>query len=335
MSPAIYGLSGPRLTPGERAFFRDAAPAGFILFARNCIDRAQLRALTDDLRALAGRDDLPILIDQEGGRVTRLRPPEWPDLPGPDPFGRLYGRAPISGMEAMRLHALAIGLLLREVGVTVNCMPMLDLAHPGAHPIIATRALGHDPLQVAALGRAALDGMAEVGVVGVVKHMPGHGRASADSHSELPVVGESQAELEADLAPFRSLNRAPIGMTAHVVYQAWDAGRPATLSPVVIGEVIRGRIGFDGLLISDDIGMAALSGGLGERARAALAAGCDLILHCSGELSDIEAVAEEAGDISSAATERLDRAMAGARRSAPALPYEEIAGRRDSLLAYA
>jgi len=335
MLPAFFGLAGPALGEAERAFFRSADPAGYILFKRNCADRAQMRALIDDLRALAGRDDLPILIDQEGGRVQRMGPPEWPKLPAAEPFATLYGKAPVSAMEAARLNARAIAAMLREVGVTVDCLPLLDVRRPDADAIIGDRALGSDPVQVASLGRLVLDGLREGGVVGVVKHMPGHGRAMADSHKELPVVTASEEELAEDLLPFARLNDAPMGMTAHVVYTAWDAGRCASLSPIVIGEVIRGRIGFDGLLMSDDLGMSALSGGFGERAAGVIAAGCDIALHCSGDLAEMEAVAGALGPIGEDARARLDRAMATIAGIAPGEDYETLAAKRDALLALA
>jgi beta-N-acetylhexosaminidase len=241
----------------------------------------------------------------------------------------------MSAIEAMRLHGAAIGAMLREVGINVNCAPMLDLAHSQSHPIIAERALGGEPMQVAALGRAWLDGMRSAGVTGIVKHMPGHGRASVDSHVGLPVVAASAAELEADIEPFRSLSCAPIAMTAHVVFSAWESELPATLSPKVIAEVIRGRIGFAGLLLSDDIVMSALTGPAPERAQAALRAGCDLVLHCSGELAEMQAVAAALPEIGVEARERLDRAVAWTPALAEAANYGELAARRDALLAYA
>jgi beta-N-acetylhexosaminidase len=335
MQPIIFALSGESLTPDERAFFRDAQPAGFILFGRNCAAPAQLRALTEELRALTGRADLPILVDQEGGRVSRLRPPIWPELPAATIFDRLYGRAPISAIEAARLHGRAMAAMLRDCGITVNCAPMLDLCHPASHPIVAERALGAEPMQVAALGRAWLEGMRAGGVLGILKHMPGHGRATADSHLELPVVSASAEELEADLRPFRSLSWAPAAMTAHVLYPAWDADCPATLSPTIIGDVIRGTLSFDGLLISDDITMAALSGDLATRAAAALKAGCDLALHCSGRLEEMRTIAAVLPDMSDEARHRLDRALAWAPAPSDGPSYAELAARRDALLAYA
>lgn len=274
--PVVFGFSGPALTSDERAFFRAAGPAGYILFARNCREPQQLRALTDGLRALAGRD-VAILVDQEGGRVARLKPPRWPHFPSAAAFGRLYAKAPMSAVEAARANAEAMGILLREAGIDFNCAPVLDLAHEGAHDIVGDRALGSEPMQVAALGRAVLDGLASAGVAGVVKHIPGHGRARADSHEELPVVEADREALEKDFAPFRSLAAAPAAVVAHILYTALDAERPASLSPTVIGETIRGDIGFGGLLFSDDIVMEALSGTAAERAQGVLAAGCDQI----------------------------------------------------------
>jgi beta-N-acetylhexosaminidase len=335
MKPAIFGLSGERLTDDERRFFKDSDPAGYILFGRNCVDRDQLRALTDDLRSIHGRDDLPILIDQEGGRVARLRPPVWPDFPKAQRFAELYQVAPMSAIEAARVNAAALASVLREVGITVDCLPLLDVRQPGAHDIIGDRALGSDPMQVAALGRAVIEGLREGGVVGVVKHMPGHGRAGADSHLELPVVEASEAELETDIAPFRSLRDAPMGMTCHVVFTAWDPERPATLSPKVIGEIVRGRIGFEGLLMTDDIDMKAISGRPGEIAAAAIAAGCDLILDCWAKLDDMIERAEALPEMGPETRARLDRAMATIAGSEPSQPYEALAAKRDSLLAYA
>ncbi len=333
MIPAFLGLAGPVLGEAERSVFRAADPAGYILFKRNIVDRAQVRALTDDLRTLSGRDDLAILIDQEGGRVQRMGPPEWPRLPAGEPFARLYEKAPVSAMEAARVNALAIALMLRAVGITVDCLPLLDVRRPDADAIIGDRSLGADPMQVASLGRLVLDGLREGGVVGVVKHMPGHGRAMADSHKELPVVTASEAELAADIRPFERLNDAPMAMTAHVVYTAWDAERCASLSPIVIADVIRGRIGFDGLLMSDDLGMSALSGGFGARAAGVIAAGCDIALHCSGELVEMEAVAAALGPIGEGARARLDRAMATIASAAPVDSFDDLVAKRDALLA--
>lgn len=334
MLPCIFGLSGPDLIADERAFFREAEPAGFILFGRNVREPAQLRTLTDDLRALTGRENLPVLIDQEGGRVARLGPPHWPAFPAQARFGALYARAPISGMEAARVNAAAIGAVLAAAGINVACLPVLDRARAEGHDAIGDRAFGDDPLAVASLGRAVLDGLAEAGVAGVVKHMPGQGRAGADSHAELPRVEASATELAGDLFPFSRLApRARIGMTAHVVYAAWDAGSPATLSASVIGDVIRGEIGFDGLLLSDDIEMGALSGPVEERGRTALAAGCDVVLHCSGKLTQARKLAQTLPPMAPAALDRLARALPDRPAGHPALA--DLLAKRDDLLALA
>lgn len=333
MIPVIFGLSGPVLTPDERAFFASVEPAGYILFKRNIVDRAQLRALTDALRALAGRDDLAILIDQEGGPVARMKPPHWPAFPAGPVFARLYEAAPMSAIQAMRANGQALGLLLREVGITVDCAPLLDVAQVDTTEAIACRTYGAEPMQVAALGRAMLEGLAAAGVVGVVKHMPGHGRALVDSHHLLPTVTASEAELEVDLEPFRTLAGAPMGMTSHIVFEAWDADRPATLSPVVIDRVIRGRIGFDGLLMSDDIDMKALSGTAGEKAAGALAAGCDVVLDCWARMDEMVEIAGRVPAIGDAARMRLDRAMASV--GAGEGDFAELIARRDALLALA
>lgn len=333
MKPVAFGLSGPSLTPEERAFFAAADPAGYVLFKRNIVDRAQLRALTDDLRALAGRDDLAILIDQEGGRVARMGPPEWPAFPAAAAFDALYDVAPMSAIEAARSNAHALGLMLAEVGVTVDCTPLLDRRFPETTQAIGDRAFGGDAMQVAALGRATLEGLARAGVVGVVKHMPGHGRAVVDSHHELPVVTADDAALEEDIRPFRTLASALMGMTCHVVFKAWDAERPATLSPTVIHDVIRGRIGFDGLLFTDDIDMKALSGTPGEKAAAALAAGCDIVLDCWARMEEMAEIVDRIDDISALSRARLDRAMAGV--APPQGDFAALIAKRDELLALA
>lgn len=335
MQRAIYGMAGESLTADERAFFRDADPAGYILFQRNCASPEQMRALTDDLRSIHGRDDVPILIDQEGGRVARMKPPHWPEFPAAGRFAELYRKAPMSAIEAARVNAQAIATLLRDVGVNVNCLPLLDVRQEGASDIIGDRSLGGEPMQVAALGRAVLDGMCAAGVVGIVKHMPGHGRALVDSHEELPVVKAGEDALEIDLEPFIRLHNAPMGMTAHVVYCAWDKERCASLSPIVIEAIIRGRIGFDGLLFSDDLGMHALSGNFIERARGVTEAGCDLALHCSGDMKEMLEVARGVGPLEGRPLERLERAMATIAEATDETPYEALAAKRDSLLAYA
>lgn len=335
MTPAIFGLSGPALTEDERAFFRDADPAGYILFGRNVEHREQLRALVDDLKAIHGRDRLFVCIDQEGGRVARMKPPIWPAYPSGEAFDRLYEIAPASAIEAARANAEALGLDLAEVGITVDCHPSLDVRRPGAHDVIGDRALGSEPMRVAALGRAILAGLRRAGITGCIKHMPGHGRALADSHQELPTVTASEAELDADLQPFRTLADAPVGMTAHVRYTAWDAELPGTLSPFVIGDVIRRRIGFAGLLLTDDLDMAALSGTVPERAARAIGAGCDLALNCWAKMEDMVGIAQALPAMSDETALRLRRALAATMDGGTAATQAELIARRDALLTLA
>jgi len=335
MQAAIYGLEALELNSDERAFFRDARPAGFILFKRNCNDPEQLQRLTDSLRDLTGRPDVPILIDQEGGRVARMQPPAWPAFPAAERFAQLYALAPSSAIEAARSNARAIALSLRACGINVNALPLLDVRQEGASDIIGDRALGSDPMQVAALGRVVLDGLASAGVVGIVKHVPGHGRALVDSHKELPVVTAAVEALEIDLEPFERLSSAPMGMTAHVVYEAWDPDRPASLSPIVIRDIIRGRIGFDGFLMSDDIGMEALKGDFGSRAAGVVAAGCDVALHCSSKMEEMLGVAAAAPAMTPEGEERLARAMAITLVDDEGPDFAEAIAKRDALLALA
>jgi beta-N-acetylhexosaminidase len=331
MKPVIFGLSGPVLDPDEAAFFREAEPVGFILFRRNVVDRAQVRALTDSLRDLTGRADLPVLIDQEGGRVARMGPPEWPAFPAGPAFDRLYDAAPMSAIQAARANAQALGLMLSEVGINVDCHPLLDVVQPDTTEAISSRAFGSEPMRVAALGRATLEGLAAGGVVGVIKHMPGHGRALVDTHYHLPTVTASAEELEVDFEPFRTLaDRATMGMTSHIVFQAFDAERPATLSPVIVEEVIRGRIGFDGLLMTDDIDMKALSGTAGEKAAGAIAAGCDVVLDCWARMDEMEDIAARLGDMGERPRARLDRAIA--TLTPPDGDFAELIARRDAFL---
>lgn len=333
MTPAIFGLAGPVPSASELAFFRDSDPAGYILFGRNIENRGQLRALTDSLRAIHGRDKTLICIDQEGGRVSRMKAPEWLSYPPGEAFDRLYDVAPASAIEAAQANAQALGLDLAEAGISVDCLPLLDVRQPGAHDVIGDRALGSEPLRVAALGRAVLQGLAAAGVAGVVKHMPGHGRAGADSHKELPTVSADEAELEIDLAPFRTLADAPIGMTAHVRFTAWDNEAPATFSPFVVQEIIRKRIGFAGLLLTDDIDMEALSGSVPDRAAQAVAAGCDIVLNCWAKMDDMIGIAERLPALTEAGRARLDRALAGTDVSYRASQRQaELLARRDALL---
>ena len=316
-SAAIYGCQGMELAPEEREFFRDAQPFGFILFARNCDTPAQVRTLCDSLRNAIGEGRAPIFIDQEGGRVARLKPPHWRARPPARWFGELFERSPEEGREATYLCARLIANDLRGLGVTVNCAPVLDVPVAGAHDIIGDRAFSSDPATVIELGRIVMDGHLDGGVLPVIKHIPGHGRAMADSHLALPKVAASAKQLSAhDFVTFRGLNHAPIAMTAHVVYQAIDANRPATTSARIIHSVIRGEIGFRGLLISDDLSMAALQGPLGVRTKAAMVAGCDIALHCNGQLDEMKEVAREAKTLSRAALRRAEDALAQLRKPA-------------------
>lgn len=334
MIPAIFGLSGPQLTADERAFFREADPAGYILFGRNCVDPEQLRALTDDLRAIHGRDQLLVSIDQEGGRVARLRPPHWSPYPCGEVFAKLYEIAPASAIQAARDNAKAMALELSAMGITVDYHPPLDLRLPGAHDVIGDRAYGSDPMQVAALGRAILDGLAAGGVTGCIKHMPGHGRTDVDTHKALPTVTASAAELADDLAPFQTLNHALIGMTGHLVFTTWDAENPATLSPTIIRDIIRGAIGFDGLLLTDDIDMEALGGTIPERAARAHAAGCDIILNCWAKMDDMAGICNVLPAVSETTAARLERALAPTRIAQVIAPEAaELLAKRDALLA--
>ncbi len=332
MKPVIFGLSGPTLTSDERIFFAAVEPAGYILFKRNIENREQVFALTNELRALAGREDLAILIDQEGGSVARLGPPEWPAFPGGPAFDALYEVAPSSAIAATRANGQALGLMLAEVGITVDCHPILDVGQPETVPMIANRVFGSDAMRVAALGRATLEGLAAAGVVGIVKHIPGHGRAVVDSHLELPVVTADADALDEDIRPFRTLATAPMAMTCHVVFKAWDATHPATLSPTIINDIIRGRIGFDGLLLSDDIDMKALSGSAGDKAAAAIEAGCDIVLDCWARMHEMTDIAGRLDDITPIAQARLDRAMASVNRPGVG-DFNALIAKRDALLA--
>lgn len=303
---AVVGLAGPTLSTAERSLFEALPPAGFILFKRNCVDRRQLADLTHSLRDLYPDRWVPILTDQEGGRVQRLAPPHWPALPPLRALGRLDEADAAAGEAATRLHAAAIAALLQEVGIDVVCAPCLDLLRPETTAAIGDRAFAADPDRVARLGRiAALTFMAR-GVLPVIKHLPGHGRATSDSHLELPRVTAPLAELQAlDWRPFEALADLPLAMTAHIVFDAVDPERPATQSKRVIDEVIRGAIGFRGILFSDDLSMQALTGPIEQRATQALAAGCDLALHCNGKLDELESVLRTVGALPAATLERL------------------------------
>lgn len=308
VAACIFGCSGLTLTKSERAFFADVKPWGFILFARNIETPRQVRKLTAALRDLVGRDDAPILIDQEGGRVQRLGAPHWRSYPP----GRAYGELdPGLGREICRLGARLIAHDLVALGINVDCLPVLDVPDPAGHAVIGDRAYGQTPQAVAVLGRAAAEGLIAGGVLPVIKHIPGHGRAAADSHKDLPVVDAGWDELDArDFAPFRALSDMPMAMTAHVVYAAIDPKRPATTSKRVMRGVIRHAIGFDGLVMSDDLSMKALKGGLRERAEAAFKAGCDVVLHCNGIMAEMKAVAAGAPSLAGKAARRAAAALA-------------------------
>ena len=305
----MFGCSGIRLTPDERALFAESHPLGFILFARNCVEPAQIRDLTAELRASVGRDDAPVLIDQEGGRIQRLNPPHWRAAPPAAAFGALAQTDRVAAREAVRLNAQLLAAELLALGVDVDCAPVLDVPVAGAHGIIGDRAFGTDPALVGDLGHAACEGFIAGGVAPVIKHIPGHGRARADSHLELPVVETPLDDLaKTDFAPFVVNADAPYAMTAHVVYTALDSKLPATLSTHVIDTVVRKRIGFDGFLFSDDVGMKALAGPLADRARTALAAGCDGVLHCSGDFAEMRELAASVPVLTSSAQARFARA---------------------------
>src|SRR5690349_19139697 len=287
----ITGLAGTTVTPAERTLLREREPWGFILFKRNIETPAQVRRLTASIRDFVGRE-APVLVDQEGGRVQRLGPPHWPAYPPGARYGELYDRDPASGLTAARLGAHLIASDLRALGIDTDCLPLADVPVRGSDNVIGDRAYGTEPAKVAAIAGAVAEGLLAGGVLPVLKHIPGHGRATADSHHRLPVVDTDRATLEAtDFAAFRPLASLPIGMTAHVVFSAIDPVAPATTSVTIVGQVIRGFIGFQGLLMSDDISMNALSGTIAERSRAALAAGCDVVLHCNGNLQEMAEVA--------------------------------------------
>ncbi len=307
-SAAIYGCSGHKLTAEERAFFAETKPWGFILFRRNVDSPDQVKALVEELRDSIGRADAPVLIDQEGGRVQRLGPPHWPKYPP----GSAYLKAandPMAARELVRLGARLIAHDLRELGITVDCVPVLDVPVPGAHDIIGDRAYAHDPATVTQLGRAAAEGLLAGGVLPIIKHIPGHGRAFSDSHHDLPVVETDLATLDAwDFAPFKALSDMPMAMTAHVVFTAVDAKRPATTSKKGI-RLMREHLGFSGLIMSDDLSMQALSGTLTERAEQSLKAGCDVILHCNGDLAEMRQVAEGTGKLKGEARRRAEASL--------------------------
>lgn len=306
----IFGCAGLSLSPSERSFFAETQPAGFILFQRNCQDPDQVRGLVDKMRECAGGDETLVLIDQEGGRVARLRPPHWRVPPAGSQIAALYAANPEDARQAAFLNARLIAHELTALGINVDCLPVLDIPVAGADPIIGDRSLGQTADQIADLGAAMCDGLLAGGVLPVIKHIPGHGRALVDSHKALPRVDASLDDLEAtDFATFRALSHMPLAMTAHVIYSAVDDEAPVTLSAAATQTLIREYIGFDGLLLSDDLSMQALSGGLGERGAGAIEAGCDIALHCNGEPDEMEAIAEAVSHLSVAGAMRLQSAL--------------------------
>ena len=331
----ITGVSGTELTAAEREFIRAERPWGFILFKRNVATPAQVTALVSELRAVAGAADAPVLIDQEGGRVQRLGPPHWPVYPPGAVFGSLYDIDSALGLTAARLSARLIAADLAELGITVDCLPLADVPVPGADTVIGNRAYGAEPDKVAAIARAVTEGLELGGVLPVLKHIPGHGRATADTHFRLPTVDTPRDELErTDFAPFKSLADLPMAMTAHVVFSAVDPAHPATTSATMIADVIRGAIGFQGLLMSDDVSMNALSGNIAERTRAIFAAGCDLALHCNGDIGEMREVAGQTPELTGRALERARAALAARK---PPQPFDRVAARAelDALIARA
>src|ERR1700760_2392719 len=323
----ITGTSGTALTADERAFIAAERPWGFILFRRNIESPAQVTALVREMRDAAGTPDAPVLVDQEGGQVQRFRPPHWPNYPAGAAFGQLYDIEPSLGLKAARLSARLIANDLLPMGVTVDCLPLADVPVAGADAVIGDRAYGDEPGKVADIARAVTDGLEQGGILPVLKHIPGHGRATADSHLALPTVDTPREDLErTDFAAFMPLADLPMAMTAHVVFSAIDPDQPATTSATMIERVIRGLIGFQGLLMSDDVGMNALAGSIAERSRASIAAGCDIILHCSGKLDEMQEVAREAPELSGKALMRAQQALA-ARKSPQ--PFDRAAAKAE------
>jgi beta-N-acetylhexosaminidase len=323
----ITGVSGLKLTAEERDFVRMERPWGLILFKRNIDTPEQVIALIEELRNIVDVPNAPVLIDQEGGRVQRFGPPHWPVYPAGAVFGALYDIDPELGLKAAQVSARLIAADLIDLGVTVDCLPLADVPVPGADAVIGARAYGTEPGKVATIARAVTEGLEQGGVLPVLKHIPGHGRATADTHFKLPVVDTSRAELErTDFAAFRPLADLPMAMTAHVVFSALDSAQPATTSATIIAQVIRGDIGFQGLLMSDDVSMNALAGSIGERSRAIIAAGCDMILHCNGKLDEMREVAREAPHLSGKALQRAQAALAA--RKAPK-PFDRTAARAE------
>ena len=323
----ITGVSGTELTASERAFVATERPWGFILFKRNIADPTQVVSLVGQLRDALGDPHAPVLIDQEGGRVQRLGPPNWPVYPAGAVFGRLYDLDPAFGLSAARLSSRLIADDLFRLGVSVDCLPLADVPVAGADAVIGDRAYGTEPGKVALIARAVTSGLKDGGILPILKHIPGHGRATADTHFRLPVVDSSENELKAtDFAAFQPLADLPMAMTAHVVFSAFDAAHPATTSATMIERVIRGSIGFQGLLMSDDVSMNALAGSIAERTQAIFAAGCDIVLHCNGKLDEMRDVARKAPELSGKALQRANTALAS--RQAP-LAFDRVAARAE------
>lgn len=325
----ILGLQGKTLSESEKRFFAEHNPLGFILFSRNIEDRAQVKALVNDLRACVGRADAPVLIDQEGGRVARLKAPHFRTVPAAGLFATVADRGMAEAVEGVYLNARLIADELLSLGINVDCAPVADLPTLDCHDIIGDRAYGETPEQVIALAQAMCDGLADGGVTPIIKHIPGHGRATADSHENLPVVHASRAELEkTDFKVFKGLAKAPWAMTAHILYTALDAKLPATLSPQII-ELIRKDIGFDGVLISDDISMKALQGSFADRAREILKAGCDLVLHCNGDMNEMQQAISATAALTDQAAERVARGICVPK---PTLDLAQTTARLDEIL---
>ena len=323
----ITGISGLELGADERRFIRAERPWGFILFKRNIDTPAQVASLVRELRETVGHADAPVLIDQEGGRVQRLGPPHWPVYPPGAMFGALYDIEPKLGFRAAHLSSRLIAADLIELGITVDCLPLADVPVAGADAVIGNRAYGTEPAKVAAIARAVTNGLVEGGVLPVLKHIPGHGRATADSHFRLPTVDATRKELDrTDFAAFQPLADLPMAMTAHVVFSALDSAHPATTSATIISQVIRGLIGFQGLLMSDDVSMNALAGTIAERTRAIVGAGCDMVLHCNGKLDEMRDVASETPELTGEALERANRALASRH---PPRPLDRQAARAE------
>jgi beta-N-acetylhexosaminidase len=323
----ITGISGLELNGAERDFIRAERPWGFILFKRNIETPAQVAELVEEMRVMSGESDAPVLIDQEGGRVQRLGPPHWPVYPPGAVFGALYDIDPQLGLTAARLSSRLIAADLLDLGITADCLPLADVPIAGADAVIGNRAYGTEPGKVAAIARAVTDGLEQGSVLPVLKHIPGHGRATADSHFKLPTVDTAKSELErTDFAAFRPLADLPMAMTAHVVFSALDPAQPATTSATIIREVIRGVIGFQGLLMSDDVSMNALAGSIAERTRAIVDAGCDMVLHCNGKLDEMREVARETPVLAGQALDRAKRALASRK---PPQAFDRVAGRAE------